>query len=113
MVDSPDALGDDRCSVTGMRAIDEPGEGLVEVEITVGCSGAAGVGDHVIPRQRACGRNGRASTPSSGSSVIGCVWPGTRVCADRTENSLVLMGEVFTFGVHLGECGRGGGLTTG
>jgi hypothetical protein len=41
MVDSPDVLGDDSCTVTGIRAIDEPGEGLVEVEITVGCSSAA------------------------------------------------------------------------
>lgn len=39
MVDSPDVLGDDSCTVTGIRAIDVPGEGLVEVEITVGCSG--------------------------------------------------------------------------
>jgi hypothetical protein len=43
MVDSPGALGDDSCTVTGIRAIDEPGEGLVEVEITVGCSRAAGL----------------------------------------------------------------------
>jgi Sec-independent protein translocase protein TatA len=35
MVNSPDA---DPCTVTGIRAIDEPGEGLVEVEITVSCS---------------------------------------------------------------------------
>jgi hypothetical protein len=41
MVDSPDALGDDRCTVTGIHAIDESGAGLVEVEITVGCSSAA------------------------------------------------------------------------
>ena len=38
MVNSPDALGDDPCTVTGIRAINEPGEGLVELEITVGCS---------------------------------------------------------------------------
>jgi hypothetical protein len=43
MVDSPGAVGDDSCTVTGIRAIDEPGEGLVEVEITVGCSSAAGL----------------------------------------------------------------------
>jgi hypothetical protein len=43
MVDSPDALGDNPCTVTGIRAIDEPGEGLVEVEITVGCSSAVGL----------------------------------------------------------------------
>jgi hypothetical protein len=43
MVDSPDALGDDPCTVTGIRAIGESGEGLVEVEITVGCSPAAGL----------------------------------------------------------------------
>jgi hypothetical protein len=36
MVNSPDAPGDDPCTVTGIRAIGEPGEGLVEVEITVG-----------------------------------------------------------------------------
>ncbi len=36
MVDSPDALGDDSCTVNGIRVIDEPGEGLVELEITVG-----------------------------------------------------------------------------
>lgn len=41
MVDSPDALGDDPCMVTGIRAINEPGEGLVELEITVGCSRAS------------------------------------------------------------------------
>jgi hypothetical protein len=41
MVDSPGALRDDSCTVTGIRAIDEPAEGLVEVEITVGCSRAA------------------------------------------------------------------------
>ena len=41
MVNSPDAPGDHPCTITGIRAIDEPGEGLVEVEITVGCSGAA------------------------------------------------------------------------
>jgi hypothetical protein len=33
MVDSPDALGDDPCTVTGIRAIGESGEGLLEVEI--------------------------------------------------------------------------------
>jgi hypothetical protein len=38
MVNSPDALGDDPCTVTGIRAIDEPEGGLVELEITVGCS---------------------------------------------------------------------------
>src|SRR5450631_833133 len=38
MVNSPDAPGDDSCTVTGIRAIDEPGEGLVELEVTVGCS---------------------------------------------------------------------------
>ena len=38
MVDSTDALGDDPCTVAGIRAIDEPDEGLVELEITVGCS---------------------------------------------------------------------------
>jgi hypothetical protein len=40
MVNSPDARGDDRCTVTGIRAINEPGEGLVELEITVGSSRA-------------------------------------------------------------------------
>jgi hypothetical protein len=46
MVDSPDALGDDPCTVTGIRAINEPGEGLVELEITVGCSRASPWKDH-------------------------------------------------------------------
>jgi hypothetical protein len=41
MVNSPDAPGDDPCTVTGIRAIDEPGEGLVELEITVGRSRAS------------------------------------------------------------------------
>src|SRR5450755_3576547 len=41
MVNSPDAPGDDYCTVTGIRAIDEPGEGLVELEVTVGCSRAS------------------------------------------------------------------------
>jgi len=41
MVNSPDAPGDDPCTVTGIRAIDEPGEELVELEITVGCSRAS------------------------------------------------------------------------
>jgi len=41
MVNSPDAFGDDPCTVTGIRAIDEPGEGLVEMEITIGCSRAS------------------------------------------------------------------------
>ena len=41
MVNPPDALGDDPCAVTGIRAIDEPGEGLVELEITVGCNRAS------------------------------------------------------------------------
>ena len=36
MVNSPDAPGGDPCTVTGIRAIDEPGEGLAELEITVG-----------------------------------------------------------------------------
>jgi hypothetical protein len=42
MADSRDALGDDSFTVTAIRAIDEPSEGLVEVEITVGCDRAAG-----------------------------------------------------------------------
>jgi hypothetical protein len=41
MVNSPDALGNDPCTVTGIRAINEPGEGLVELRITVGCSRAS------------------------------------------------------------------------
>jgi hypothetical protein len=41
MVDSPYAPGDDPCTVTGIRAISEAGEGLVDVEITVSCSRAA------------------------------------------------------------------------
>jgi hypothetical protein len=40
MVNSPDALGDDPCTVIGIRAIDELGEGLIEMEIAVGCSTA-------------------------------------------------------------------------
>lgn len=38
MVNSQDALSDDPCTVAGIRAIDERDEGLVELEITVGCS---------------------------------------------------------------------------
>jgi hypothetical protein len=45
MVNSPDAPGDDPCTVTGIRAINEPDEGLVELEITVGCSRAS-PGEH-------------------------------------------------------------------
>ena len=41
MVNSPATPGDDPCTVTGIRAIDEPGEGLVELEITVNCSRAS------------------------------------------------------------------------
>ena len=41
MVNSPDALGDDPCTVAGIRAINEPGEGLVELEISVGRSRAS------------------------------------------------------------------------
>jgi hypothetical protein len=41
MVNSLAALADDPCTVTEIRAIDEPGEGLVELEITVGCDGAS------------------------------------------------------------------------
>jgi hypothetical protein len=41
MVNSPDTPGDDPCTVTGIRAIDEPGEELVELEITVGCGRAS------------------------------------------------------------------------
>jgi hypothetical protein len=37
MVNSPDAPGGDPCAVTGIRAIGEPDEGHVEVEITVRC----------------------------------------------------------------------------
>jgi hypothetical protein len=33
--------GNDPCTVTGICAINEPGEGLVEMEITVGCSRAS------------------------------------------------------------------------
>ena len=40
MVNSPDAPGEDPCTVTGIRAINEPAEGLVELEITVGRSRA-------------------------------------------------------------------------
>jgi hypothetical protein len=41
MVNSPGTPGDDPCTVTGIRAINEPDEGLVELEITVGCSRAS------------------------------------------------------------------------
>jgi hypothetical protein len=41
MVTSSATPGDGPCTVTGIRAIDEPGAGLVEVEITVGCSRAS------------------------------------------------------------------------
>ena len=41
LVNSPDAFGEDPCTVTGIRAINEPGEGLVELEIAVGCSRAS------------------------------------------------------------------------
>ncbi len=41
MVNSPDALGDDPCAVTGIRAVNEHGAGLVELEITVGCNRAS------------------------------------------------------------------------
>jgi hypothetical protein len=41
MVNSPDAPGADPCTVTGIRVINEPGEGLVELEITVGRSQAS------------------------------------------------------------------------
>ena len=41
MVNSPDALGDAPCTVTGIRAINEHGAGLVELEITVGCNRAS------------------------------------------------------------------------
>ena len=34
---SADAPGEDPCAVTGIRAISEHGERLVELEITVGC----------------------------------------------------------------------------
>jgi hypothetical protein len=40
MASSPDAPGGDPGTVTGIRAIGEPGERLVEVEITVCCSRA-------------------------------------------------------------------------
>jgi hypothetical protein len=40
-VNFPDAPGADRCTVTGIRAINEPGEGLVELAITVGRSQAS------------------------------------------------------------------------
>ena len=36
MVDSPDALGDDPCTVTGLRAIDEPGRHIVRMRC-IGC----------------------------------------------------------------------------
>jgi len=41
MANSLDALGGGPCTVAGIRAIDESGEGLVEVEITVSCGRAS------------------------------------------------------------------------
>ena len=40
MVNYPHALGGDPCTVAGIRAIDEPDEGHVELEITVDCGTA-------------------------------------------------------------------------
>jgi hypothetical protein len=48
MVNPLDALGDDPCTVTGIRAVKEPSEGLVEMEITVGCSRASPWKDHPV-----------------------------------------------------------------
>jgi hypothetical protein len=48
MVNSPNAFGDDPCTITGIRAVDDPGEGLVEMEITVGCSRASPWKDHPV-----------------------------------------------------------------
>jgi hypothetical protein len=53
-------------TVTGIRASNEPSEGLVALEITVGYS------------RRACGKDRPGERPGSGSSPIGCVSPGTR-----------------------------------
>ena len=76
MADSPDALGDDPSTVTGIRAIDEPGEGLVAVEITVGSSPAAGLwkdrpGEHpwfreFIHRVRLVGNQGQMGSAPEG-----------------------------------------------
>jgi hypothetical protein len=41
MVNSPDAPGGDPCTVTAIRAINEPDEGLVELEITINRSRAS------------------------------------------------------------------------
>ena len=48
MVNSRGALGDDPCAVTGIRAVNEHGEGLVELEITVACSRASPWKDHPV-----------------------------------------------------------------
>jgi hypothetical protein len=48
MINSPDAVGDDPCTVTGIRAVDEHREGLVEMEITVGCDRASPWKDHPV-----------------------------------------------------------------
>jgi uncharacterized protein YbaA (DUF1428 family) len=40
MASFPDAPGDDPCTVTGIRAINESSEGLIELEITISCSRA-------------------------------------------------------------------------
>jgi hypothetical protein len=57
MVNSPAALGNDPCMVTGIRAINEPDEGLVELGIAVDCSGLT----RPLPHQgvRAADRHGR------------------------------------------------------
>jgi hypothetical protein len=53
----PAALGNDPCMVTGIRAINEPDEGLVELGIAVDCSGLT----RPLPHQgvRAADRHGR------------------------------------------------------
>jgi len=72
MVNSPHAPGDDPCTVTGIRAIDEPGEGLVEL------------GGHrrLQPGEPVEGPPGRAplvrGVPSSGASGLGAGPDGVR-----------------------------------
>lgn len=41
MTDSPDTPGEDTCTIAAIRAIDEPDEGHVELEITVRCTWAS------------------------------------------------------------------------
>jgi hypothetical protein len=77
MVNSPDAVGDDPCTVTGIRAITS----LVK-DLSKWRSPSAAA-------RRTWGRIARASTLGSGNSVIGCVSSGTKArwCPPRTDGS--------------------------